>query len=100
MQENFIAWGYAPKGMRFRPLLLVLMNFWLIFVPLKIELRTLVVVIREQLMPGIRAQGMIVGLRVALFLLQRRIRMVVVIAVDSFQRVNTGRAVMKLVGAD
>jgi hypothetical protein len=96
LDENFVAWGYAPRRVRLRPLALALINLALLVSPLKIEFLTLAAIIKKQLLPGIRTKGWTFGLRGVLFLVQRRIRLIVLIARESLQRVLAPRQVMQL----
>jgi hypothetical protein len=95
MQENFIAWGYESRGVTLRGVVLALMNLRLLVLPLKIELVNVAVVYRAQLVPGMRAQGIPFALRGALFLLQRRVRMVTLVAADSLRRLTGRHRVMR-----
>jgi hypothetical protein len=86
MHENFIAWNYpSPKLLRRRWMrLCVIALFWLI--PMRMELATARWVLERQALPALRNGRVGFALRAPLYVLERRLRMMWLIAAQALPR--------------
>jgi hypothetical protein len=94
LHQNFVAWRYpSPKAMRRRWIrLCVIASIWL--VPMKMELTTARWVLRLQALPSLRGGRLGFAGRAPMFLFNRRLRMMWLIATQARARLAGNRAVL------
>jgi hypothetical protein len=96
LQGNFAAWSYPyPKAMQSIWLrLCTLSMLWL--VPMRMELTTWNLVIRRQAIPALRNGRLKFALGAPLFLLARRLRMMLLIVTEARARMLGKRRILQL----
>jgi len=97
LHNNFMAWNYpSPKALhRFWMRLCIIALFWI--VPMKMELKNARVVLQLQALPNLRRGRFGFAFGAPVFLLKRRLRMMLLIAAAGRSRLVGNRPPLKLV---
>jgi len=96
LHDNFIAWNYPiPEALRRRWVrLCAIALVWL--VPMRMELATARLVLRRQALPALRSGRVGFAVGAPLFLLTRRLRMMLLIATQARRRLSGNRPILKV----